>query len=431
MKESFLKTFILEPESVFYQVSSQEELVENETEFTCNRYATDIWSGIRNMSQTHTGYPEDMIRVKDGIKIPNHKTSPTNIGLFLASSIAALDMHLATSYEVEQSVNRVLNSLEEADTHDGLFYNWYDTQTGKLSEDCEKPLISTVDNAWLATGLMIVQASDMEGSQRATNLINQMNFPLLYDDNRNLFFGMYDPEISKPSEWHYDILNTEARIASYIGISTFNIPSINYSRLGKYSPADIEFSSQNSRSHFSSWGGSMFEALLPTLFVPESEWSEAWEDSHRQYIQKQMQHGENHTNGFWGYSPCFTPEGRYQEAGLSEIAMKEGGYGNSDIVTPHALYLSLEFMPTQVIENLQRLESVYPDLYKEGLGFSDSVHIHTGEVAPTYLSLDQEMSFISLFNFLSENKMHQYLAPQLEVIKPLVASLDSQQLLIA
>ena len=428
MSEIYADFAITELSPVITHVPSQESLKKSETEVVCRRYASDIWSGLERMSQTPTGYPEDMIRIEDGIEISNQRTSPTNIGIFLASSIAARDMQLVSPEETDRSIGTILTSLERAKKYQGMFYNWYDTQTGDAVEQADGALISTVDNAWLAVGLMTILASASDYSVRAEKIIEQMDFPLLYNGDRNLFYGGYYPDSQKPTNWHYDILNTEARIASYIGISTFNIPAINYSRLGRFAPADVEVPSQEIRQPFPSWGGSMFEALMPTLFVPEQNLSSVWEANHREYIKEQMQHGEQHDNGFWGYSPCYN--GEYHEEGLDKLAILKGGYGASHIITPHALFLSLPFMSTEAVESLQQLERTYPNFYNEGIGFSDSVNVHTSDVAHSYLSLDQGMSLIALFNHLHGNKMHDYL-PQLETIKPLITALNYDQLLVA
>lgn len=345
-------------------------------------------------------------------------------------------MKFVTSEEATHSIGTVLTSLERAAKYQGLFYNWYDTQTGEVLNKEDKQLISTVDNGWLAAGLLTVMAAcSPELAVRAKKLVMQMNFPLLYNKERNLFYGGYYPDTREPSSWHYDILNTEARIASYIGIGLFGIPEINYSRLGKIAPADTEVSPQNTGQMLRSWGGSMFEALMPTLFVPEQE-SLMWEESHQQTIEAQMRYGRQNGKGYWGYSPSNTPSGAYQEAGLAELAIKEGGYQGDgkklDVVTPHALCLGLLFKPAEAASCLKEMEKEYPNFYKPGFGFSDSVDVQKGTVANSYLSLDLAMSLISFYNATSENQMQRYFSSQLGgVIGKLIASVDNNQKLAA
>ena len=62
-----------------------------------------------------------------------------------------------------------------------------------------------------------------------------------------------------------------------------------------------------------SWGGSMFEALMPSLFVPEETWAPgSWRENHPLTVDAQIDHGMNVAGyGTWGFSPSNTPEGSY------------------------------------------------------------------------------------------------------------------------
>lgn len=403
----------------------------NEIETACARYAGDTWNGLKRLAATPTGYPQDMITVENGKEVANPITSPTNIGLYLASIIAARDMNFVSAQESNSTISSILNSLEGAEKYEGLFYNWYDTQAGGVYEEGGERFISTVDNAWLAVGLMAIRASTPQFSDRVGSLLNEMNFSLLYDKNKNLFHGGFYPITKEPTTWFYDILNTEARIASYVGMDMYNIPRVHFERLRKDRTSGQGTGERPSGEIFSSWGGSMFEALMPTLFIPEQEWSDTLASSHKRYVESQMQYGRENNKGFWGYSPSSTPSGNYQEVGIGALALKEGGYGASSVVTPHALFLSLPFSRDNAFSSLQRLERRFPSIYKEGYGFTDSINVQTGEAADVILSVDQGMSFLSLFNFLNKNKMHRYLSPQFETIKPIIKSLDHEMAVAA
>lgn len=391
----------------------------------CNRYAKDLWSGIEHMAQTPTGFPIDRLVLEpEKGEVQSKKTSPTNIGLFLASVIAARDLKLVSPEESERYVERVLSSLEKVQTYQGLFFNWYDTEEGKVLERKEDRFVSTVDNAWLAAGLMVLETAAPQFSERTRRLITRMNFPLLYDKKNDLFYGGFDPDSQKPTGWHYDILEGDGRMASYVGISQFETSQKNYDHLGRSTPANNEIPDQTNIRQFLSWGGDMFEALMPTLFVPEQLWSQTWRKNLTDYVIAQMNYGVKNNNGYWGYSPSDNPSGIYTEFGLPGLAMKEGGYGVSSVITPHALFLSLGFSPDQAVDTLRRLETTYK-IYKEGLGFSDSVDIKTGETAYSYLSLDQEMSFLSTTNYLTKNIIQDYFSPHLEKrVKHLIQSVD-------
>ncbi len=66
---------------------------------------------------------------------------------------------------------------------------------------------------------------------------------------------------------HYDLLDSEPRIASYVGIAHGQIPPEHYAAL------DAPLRHYRGRDVVPTFGGSMFEALMPTIFVPEATWA--------------------------------------------------------------------------------------------------------------------------------------------------------------
>src|SRR4029079_18591834 len=81
-----------------------------------------------------------------------------------------------------------------------------------------------------------------------------------------------------------------------------------------------------------SWGGSMFEALMPSLFVPEEQWGTgSWRASDPVTVDAQVDHGLNVAKyGVWGFSPSNTPEGGYGAYGVDAAGMDPHG------LPPHA-----------------------------------------------------------------------------------------------
>ena len=152
------------------------------------------------------------------------------------------------------------------------------------------------------------------------------------------------------------------------------------------------------------WGGSMFEALMPALFVPEETWGpDSWALNHPLTVAAQIQHGLVEAGyGYWGFSPANIPEGGYSEYGVDALGLKPGGLpvqrgqdirrsglrrlprpGTPDpapsaytngVVTPHAAFLALRWAPRAVLANLAALERDFPDMYGEW-GFRDSVNV--------------------------------------------------------
>jgi hypothetical protein len=147
-----------------------------------------------------------------------------------------------------------------------------------------------------------------------------------------------------------------------------------------------------------SWGGSMFEALMPTLVVDEVKAAPASlgaNDVAHAVVQRRY---ALETLGYpvWGLSPSSVPPGEgYHEFGVRVLGAR--GYG-AGVVTPHASALALAVTPGEATANLRRLAERY-DLYGD-FGLYDAVDPTSGEVARTYLALDQAMILIALANHL-------------------------------
>lgn len=87
-----------------------------------------------------------------------HRTSPTNIGLYLLSAVAARDFGWAGTIETVERVEAALASLRKLPRFKGHFLNWYDTQTLRALDPA---YVSSVDSGNLA-GHLIVLANACE-----------------------------------------------------------------------------------------------------------------------------------------------------------------------------------------------------------------------------------------------------------------------------
>jgi len=200
-----------------------------------------------------------------------------------------------------------------------------------------------------------------------------------------------------------------------------------------------------------SWGGAMFEALMNNLIVPEAEWGiHSWAINHPRFVQAQIEHGLNEAQyGYWGFSPSSDPKNGYREYGVDALGMDSNGYTSDEkrttvdygfagcsgrsgqsipdskayvmgVVTPHAVFLALEFAPEAALENLANLHRDF-NIYDEQFGFYDAVQVNNGLVARRFLALDQGMIMLSLVDYLSNGDFKHYFADEIEsTIKPLL-----------
>ena len=468
---------------------------------TLERWAADTWRSMDALVVPRTGLPADNINgaLKGGSR--SKYTSPTNIGMYLWATLAARDLGLISAEEASSRIELTLGSVERLERHEpsGQFFNWYDPRNGKLihkwpeNGDHVYPFASSVDNGWLASGLIMVANAVPDLHDRAMALATSMNFGCYYDPNAKADVGLirggfWLPDDAPAGNWpiddycgmgedvaytghHYGAFNTEPRIASYIGIALGQIPEEHYFGGWRTFPDTCDWSWPETKPTgvwreylgvdvfegaypyrdklvVPTWGGSMFEALMVPLVVPEEEWGpESWAVTHPLYVESSIEFGLDDADyGYWGFSPSSDPAGGYREYGIDAIGMEPNGYTadagrltltdagwvdtdpaepdcsrparpiqeyGEGIVTPHAAFLALDFDLAAAMANLRALQANFDGLYGAG-GFKDAVNVATGQIADRYLALDQGMVMAAITNELTDNQLQGYMATTLQ-----------------
>lgn len=379
-----------------------------------------------------TGLPADSIADDLDPATRAGHTSPSNIAGLLWSAVVAHDLRLVPQDAAEAQVRRVLATLDGLARHreSGMFFNWYGAATGEVRNTWlgrgreTGPFVSSVDNGWLAAALMCVGDALPVHRSAAERLLAEMDFRVFYDAHARAEGGLLHGGfwVDKPKRrttltehlpgaapvystlHHYDLLNSEPRIATYVGIARGQLPA------AAYAAFDAPTRSYRGREVVVSLGGSMFEALSPTLFVPEGDWSPGWRRQHADTVAVHREFGlEEKDYGAWGFSPCACPVTGYREFGVKHIAWLRTGYRSEwrkeGVVTPHASALAWPVEPDAAAENLSRLERDY-GCYGPG-GFIDSVGVRTRRTARRHLALDQAFLLGALGNALTDGGLTQ------------------------
>ena len=435
-----------------------------------NDYAKRTWASFAAMTDPSSGLPADVLN-SDGTT--SVQTSTTNIGAYMWSAVAAHELGVISRDELVRRLSRTVTTLEHMERYrdTGQYYNWYDHRTGaKLTawpphpEQEFHPILSSVDNGWLAVGLKIV-AGSVSGrlARRARALYDAMDFGFYYRPDKNRVLFHYRPDDPAASPCCYDTVVSESRIVDYIGIARGQLPQKEYYGRWRTFPDTCEYKFQETkpigtwRRYFGvdvfegaypyngtrlvpSWGGSMFEALMPALFVPEESWApHSWGENHPLTANAQIFHGMTEAGyGYWGFSPANRPEGDYGAWGVDGAGMDPNGMPSNEdntlvdhgfagcpdrpakpdppqsaytngVVTPHAAFLALRYAPRRTAENVARLARDFPGLYGRW-GFRDSVNVQTGRVSDAYLSLDQGMIMAALGNALGDDVLRRAFA---------------------
>ena len=377
---------------------------------------------------------------------------------YLWSTVAAEDLHLITAEEGSKRVGQTLATLAQLDRSHGFFFNWYDPATGQPARKWPgggtlRPFLSVVDNGWLAAALILIGNTRPEFRQVTDSLLDTMNFGFFYDpfDPTNpaihpgLLRGGYWPDNDTFAGFHYGALNTEPRIASYIGIARGDLPAEHYYRMFRSNPApelgakvgvntyagvavNEGTLSYRAMQIVPSWDGTMFEALMVSLLVPEAEWApQSWGTNHPLYVRAQIEYGlQDARLGYWGLSAASAPGGGYGVFGVAALGVRthceKPILPQAGIVAPYASFLAMPFAPLEAVANLRALAQNFPVVYGP-YGFRDSVDVRSGEVSDRVLILDQGMILASLANVIGSDPLRRgFCAGSVETkIRPLIS----------
>lgn len=394
------------------------------------KIAKDTWKFFDHIVDSEHQLPLDTIQLGKDAPIAvdgwiGDYTNVTNIGLYLMCLVSAYDFGFITKDDAVKRIQATLDTIENLEHHEsGFLYNYYDTTTLERTSH----FISLVDSGWLDAGVYVVKnAFPGEFKEQCETILSKHNFSFFYDEVEQQMTHGYFAHLEVYSDYHYGSFYTEPRAASYIAIGRGDVPMEHWFRLVRTFPEEYGWQTQmpinrgkrttlgyaydggyyewNGIQFVPSWGGSMFEAMMPTLIIDEAKYApeglglndKRYVEIHRRYTMEELKYP------VWGMSPSSVPEGGYSEYGVQILGAK--GY-KAGVVTPHAAVLGLEFEPGETIKNLRELIRLYPGIYGE-YGFYDAVTIQTGLVALKYLALDQSMIFITLNNYLNDGAIRK------------------------
>jgi cyclic beta-1,2-glucan synthetase len=228
-----------------------------------------------------------------------HRTSPTNIGLGLLATLAAHDLGFIETAELVRRVDATLTTMEGLEQHEGHLLNWYDTRT---LAPLPPAYVSTVDSGNLAGALLTLAVGlrDLAPSlaARANALFDAMNFGFLFDSRRQLFaigYRLADSESAgRLDDSYYDLLASEARLASFLAIAKGDVPEMHWFHLGR------PITNVHGAPVLLSWSATLFEYLMPLLLMRTSPQT-LLDESCRLVVRRQMDYARVHGVP-WGIS---------------------------------------------------------------------------------------------------------------------------------
>ena len=480
--------------------------------------------------------PEDHALPPDNFQeTPNplvaHRTSPTNIGLYLLSTVAARDFGWIGTLDAVERLEATLETMNALERFRGHFYNWYDTKhcsplepkyvstvdSGNLAghlialaHACEEMIdrprlarsalagiedtallvrLSTVvtaggarpdpatrrrleaaidavmatvqepppDSAEWAARLAVLKARAQAVRDIARALVDEdpaspqtdvlvwaealcatveshvrdldmpetlirrltilargalamtgaMDFGFLFDPMRKLFAIGYRVTDGSLDPGRYDLLASEARLASFVAIAKGDVPVSHWFRLGRaLTPVELD-------SVLVSWSGSMFEYLMPTL-VMRAPAGSLLEQTSRLVVGRQISYGAERGVP-WGVSESgynardLEMTYQYSSFGVPGLGLRRG-LSEDVVIAPYATGLAAMIDPTAARQNFRRLAAAGASGaygFYEALDYTAARLPEAAQVAVirAYMAHHQGMVVVAIANVVHEGAM--------------------------
>jgi cellobiose phosphorylase len=193
-------------------------------------------------------------------------------------------------------------------------------------------------------------------AHRCEALADGMNWKFLYDRARGIFsigFRLADAEApGRLDASYYDLLASEARLASFIAIARGEVPQEHWFRLSR------ALVSVEGCTTLVSWSGSMFEYLMPLLML-RSHPETLLENACRASVRAQILYGRGQRVP-WGISESaynvVDPHGsfQYKAFGIPGLGLKRG-LAEDLVIAPYATALAALVDPAAAAANFRRL----------------------------------------------------------------------------
>ena len=330
----------------------------------------------------------------------SRKTSPTNIGFSLLADISAHALGFIDLETALESIDATLCATEKLEKWNGHLYNWYDLDTLEKTDG----FVSTVDSGNFVSSLIILSnflnkniSSSVENQikaacerlkQKADDMISKSDFDILSDKSEKLLYIGYNAKSGK-YEGHYDLMCSEARLTYITAIAKGDINSATFKTL--------------SRRHVSkygntmlSWSGTMFEYLMPELFLKSPDGSFLY-NSVKGAVKSQI---KAKCSGFFGISESGYAEVdenmlyQYFAFGINTLSLRSRR--NQCVISPYSSFLAMTVDGRKSFDNLAKLSENFYGKY----GFFEAIDFSKNKAVRSFMAHHLGMSLVALTDVL-------------------------------
>ncbi len=388
----------------------KKKTVKNKEKFKA--FAKDIWRFYESYVNLTTNFlPPDNVSVSPKKEVAM-RTSPTNIGFYLASVLGARDFGFIGTADMYERIANTVSAVESLEKWNGHLYNWYDISNKTV---LGRPYVSTVDSGNFCALMLVLREGMLEYAsedsrlpelaERVKMLYKNADFSLLYREDRNLLSLGFDTESGKLDKTCYDLLMSEARLTSYFALATGALPSKHWYALSR------QLVISGVHIGLASWTGTAFEYFMPALLLPVYE-NSLTDEALRHCVNMQK---KKTAKGLWGCSESgyYAFDGdmnyQYKAFGCGSLALKSD-VDNELVISPYSSFLFTQKDSASAYRNLINLRDrgfygrfgfyEAADFTKERVGSGCGI-------VKSYMAHHVGMSFVACINLCLGNLMQK------------------------
>ncbi|WP_126540202.1 GH36-type glycosyl hydrolase domain-containing protein [Oharaeibacter diazotrophicus] len=246
-------------------------------------------------------------------------------------------------------------------------------------------------------------------AEEARRFATAMDFAFLLDRDRTLLsigHSLADNDLDRNC---YDLIASEARLASFFAIAKGDLPTRHWFRLGRSrTPLGRD-------SALVSWSGSMFEYLMPAL-VMRAPADSLLEHTSRLVVARQRDYA-GRLGIPWGVSEsAFSARDieltyQYSNFGVPGLGLKRG-LADDVVIAPYATGLAAMVDPAGALANYRRLETLGAKArygFIEALDFTPA-RLPVGKdvvLVRNFMAHHQGMTIVAIANALQDGRMRE------------------------
>jgi len=245
----------------------------------------------------------------------------------------------------------------------------------------------------------------------AERFAEQTEFHFLWNPRRKLLSIGFEAERNLVHSACYDLLASEARIAAFIGVAKDDIPQETWFLLARTHVID------RGRPVLISWTGTMFEYLMPALWM--HTYAGTLLDRSRNSAVLAQQEFTSLKRIPWGISESAyaarDEAGNYQyhAFGIPQLALHHGDV-DSLVISPYSTFLAMTSAAKASLDNLRRMAN---EGWFGTYGFYESADFtasksnkwrHECEIIRCWMAHHQGMSLLSIANFLADGIVREW-----------------------